>query len=61
MKFRHLGQPGVSSFRYNQYNGRFVNFKEGGTPDIPDGPVNWDNSCWITKNEECRMKRLFSD
>ena len=61
VKFRHLGQPGVSSFRYNQYNGRFVNFKEGGTPDIPDGPVNWDNSCWITKNEECRMKRLFSD
>ena len=47
VKFRHLGQPGVSSFRYNQYNGRFVNFREGNTPDIPDGPVDWDNDNWL--------------
>ena len=49
VKFRHLGQPGVASFRYNLFNGRFVNFKEGGTPDIPDGPVDWDNSNWLGK------------
>ena len=49
VKFRHLGQPGVASFRYNLFNGRFVNFKEGGTPDIPDGPVEWDNSNWLGK------------
>ena len=47
VKFRHLGQPGVASFRYNQYNGRFVNFREGNTPDIPDGPVDWDNDNWL--------------
>ena len=49
VKFRHLGQLGVASFRYNLFNGRFVNFKEGGTPDIPDGPVNWDNENWLGK------------
>ena len=49
VKFRHLGQPGVASFRYNLFNGRFVNFEEGGTPDIPDCPVNWDNENWLGK------------
>ena len=49
VKFRHLGQLGVASFRYNLFNGRFVNFREGGTPDIPDGPVNWDNENWLGK------------
>ncbi len=58
VKFRHLGQPGVASFRYNQFNGRFVNFREGSTPDIPDGPVNWDNDNWLG-NISVRQGEIF--
>ena len=56
MKFRHLGYPGVASFQYNTHCGRFVAFEESKSPDIPNPDVKWDNSCWIMKNEERRMK-----
>ena len=49
VKFRHLGQPGVASFRYNTHNGRFVPIEEGKTPDIPDVVPNYDNSNWLGK------------
>ena len=47
VKFRHLGQPGVASFEYNTHNGRFVNFEEGKTADLPRKEVPWDNSNWL--------------
>ena len=47
VKFRHLGQPGVASFEYNTHNGRFVNFEEGKTADLPRKQVVWDNSNWL--------------
>ena len=56
VKFRHLGYPGVASFQYNTHCGRFVAFEESKSPDIPNPDVKWDNSCWIMKNEERRMK-----
>ena len=49
VKFRHLGQPGVASFEYNTHNGRFVNFEEGKTADLPRKEVVWDNSNWLGK------------
>ena len=47
VKFRHLGQPGIASFEYNTHNGRFVNFEEGKTADLPRKEVVWDNSNWL--------------
>ena len=47
VKFRHLGQPGVASFEYNTHNGRFVNFEEGKTADLPRKQVVWDNGNWL--------------
>ena len=49
VKFRHLGQPGVASFEYNTHCGRFVNFEEGKTDDLPRKQVKWDNSNWLGK------------
>ena len=52
VKFRHLGQPSVASFEYNTHNGRFVNFEEGKTADLPRKQVVWDNSDWLAKKLE---------
>ena len=49
VKFRHLGYPGVASFKYNTHNGRFVSIEEGKTPDIPDIIPDYDNSNWLGK------------
>ena len=49
VKFRHLGYPGVASFKYNTHNGRFVSIEEGKTPDIPDIVPDYDNSNWLGK------------
>ena len=49
VKFRHLGQPGIASFRYNTCCGRFVPMQESKTPDIPDEDPKWDNSNWLAK------------
>ena len=57
VKFRHLGQPGVASFRYNTHNGRFVPIVEGKTPDIPDVVPDYDNSNWLAKKQP-EQKRL---
>jgi twinkle protein len=38
VKFRHLGQPGMCTFRYNINNGRYVPFD----PKSPDS-IQWDN------------------
>ena len=49
VKFRHLGYPGVASFKYNTHNGRFVSIEEGKTSDIPDIIPDYDNSNWLGK------------
>ena len=49
VKFRHLGQPGVASFKYNYHNGRFVPIVEGKTPDLPDEVPDYDNGNWLAK------------
>ena len=49
VKFRHLGYPGVASFKYNTHNGRFISIEEGKTPDIPDIIPDYDNSNWLGK------------
>ena len=49
VKFRHLGQPGVASFKYNNHNGRFVPIVEGKTPDLPDEVPDYDNDNWLAK------------
>ena len=49
VKFRHLGQPGIASFKYNYHNGRFVPIVEGKTPDIPDEVPNYDNENWLVR------------
>jgi DnaB-like helicase C terminal domain. len=52
VKFRHLGEKGYTSFKFNINNGRYVNIgdaeslKKSGT-DIRTMQVNWDNSNWI--------------
>ena len=51
VKFRHLGYPSVASFQYNTHNGRFVNFVEPSSRDLPHPDVVWDNSNWLTKKE----------
>ena len=59
VKFRHLGQPGVASFEYNTHNGRFVNFEEGKTADLPRKQVVWDNGSWLGKLLQGEQKGLF--
>ena len=49
VKFRHLGEPGVASFKYNYHNGRFVPIVEGKTPDLPDEIPAYDNDNWLAK------------
>ena len=49
VKFRHLGQPGVASFEYNEYCGRFVPMQEGKTADLPNRALQYDNSNWLAK------------
>ena len=63
VKFRHLGQPGVSAFQYNTHNGRFVAFDEPATPDLPDPQVIWDNSNWLLGKwaGNLRMGSLFDE
>ena len=57
VKFRHLGYPGVASFKYNTHNGRFISIEEGKTPDIPDVIPDYDNSNWLAKKVP-EQKRL---
>ena len=59
VKFRHLGQPGIASFEYNTHNGRFVNFEEGKTADLPRKQVVWDNGNWLGKLLQGEQKGLF--
>ena len=58
VKFRHLGYPGVASFRYNTHCGRFAPFDEPSTPDLPDPRMEWDNSNWLGKRPAV-MQGLF--
>lgn len=44
IKFKHLGKQGITDMKYNYGNGRF----EPKNSDI----TMWDNSCWLTNNEQ---------
>ena len=52
VKFRHLGDVGVASFRFSKVTSRFNHLVEGKTPDLPDDVPNWDNSNWLAKKIE---------
>ena len=60
VKFRHLGYPGVASFKYNTHNGRFISIEEGKTPDIPDIVPDYDNSNWLGKKIPAQKELFFS-
>ena len=60
VKFRHLGYPGVASFKYNTHNGRFISIEEGKTPDIPDIVPGYDNSNWLGKKIPAQKELFFS-
>jgi twinkle protein len=45
VKFRHLGEQGVCTFRYNVNNGRYTPYD----PNRPNGDMNWDNENHLTK------------
>jgi len=60
VKFRHLGYPGVASFKYNTHNGRFISIEEGKTPDIPDIIPDYDNSNWLGKKIPAQKELFFS-
>ena len=60
VKFRHLGYPGIASFKYNHHNGRFMAFEEPATPDLPDPHVTWDNSNWLSVKQPIQMS-LFDE
>ena len=47
VKFRHLGHPGVASFRFSTHNSRFNPIVESKTPDLPDEEPQWDNDNWL--------------
>lgn len=63
VKFRHLGQCGKASFKYNMFNGRFIPFEEPCTPGLRDPEVVWDNTNWLAEmqniNEEQSQRELF--
>ena len=52
VKFRHLGNQGVASFRFSDVTSRFNHLVEGKTPDIPDDVPRWDNDNWLAKKME---------
>ena len=58
VKFRHLGEPGVASFRFSTHNSRFNAIVEGKTPDLPDKEPDWDNSNWLAKKLEEKAVQL---
>lgn len=56
VKFRHLGQCGKASFKYNMFNGRFIPFEEPLTQDLREPEVKWDNSNWLAKLKQEQEK-----
>ena len=58
MKFRHLGDQGVASFRFSDVTSRFNPVVEGKTPDLPDEVPKWDNSNWLAKKLEEKTVQL---
>ena len=58
VKFRHLGEPGVASFRFSTHNSRFNPIIEGKTSDLPDKEPDWDNSNWLAKKLEEKAVQL---
>lgn len=59
VKYRHLGHPGVASFRYNTQNGRLTPFEESKSPDLPDKMTEWDNTNWLGKLPQGVQGELF--
>ena len=46
VRFRHLGQPGKVSYRFNEPNGRFACYDEPESPQAREPEVKWDNGEW---------------
>lgn len=64
MKFRHLGEKGHSTFRFNYNNGRYVEVRT----DLKGNPIDniedtkWDNSNYvITKTKNLQIQQTFQD
>lgn len=51
MKFRHLGDKGHSTFRFNYNNGRYVEVRTDlkGSPVVPIEQTVWDNSNYVIR------------
>lgn len=54
IKFRHLGEKGKATFKFNTKNGRYVEIEDADDIrnrgiDIRSMPVDWDNSNYILK------------
>ena len=58
VKFRHLGDLGVASFRFSDVTSRFNPLVEAKTPDLPDEVRHWDNSNWLAKKLEEKTVQL---
>ena len=60
MKFRHLGQKGDATFKFNVFNGRYVSIpskKEIGS-SIMNYDVVWDNSNWVIEKAKASEQQL---
>ena len=63
IKFRHLGEKGHSSFKFNMNNGRYVSIgdadvlKKQGC-DIKGMTVDWDNTNWVAKKLEGSQQEI---
>jgi len=58
-KFQHLGEQGHSMwFKWNINNGRYIPVDYDEQGDEIHGNINYDNSCWINKNQELEEKKI---
>ena len=49
VRFRHLGQQGKVSYRFNEPNGRFTCYEEPQSTEAREPEVKWDNGEWRKK------------
>lgn len=55
VKYRHLGQGGMTKFKYNLFNSRYVPFEDGVN-------VKWDNDNYLVqKANSARMESMFAN
>lgn len=64
MKFRHLGDKGTATFKFNKYNGRYsevMSAEEAKLANLQmiDVPVEWDNTNWVV--EKMKASQIQQD